>query len=91
MAGEMEAYSDALVQFKNVKSEIATIASRVTREAALPPHKSDHRYSRPSHGGLLKTCHVVEDQTADLGQTRPNCKQTDCCVHASLLSPTLLP
>jgi hypothetical protein len=26
MAGEMEAYSDALVQFKNVKSEIATIA-----------------------------------------------------------------
>jgi hypothetical protein len=26
MAGEMEAYSDALVQFKNVKSEIVTIA-----------------------------------------------------------------
>ena len=26
MAGEMEAYSDALAQFKNVKSEIATIA-----------------------------------------------------------------
>ena len=42
------------------------MANRVSHETSLPPHKSDRRYSRPSHGGLPKTYGAVEDQIGDL-------------------------